>query len=394
MLLMVVLAAAISCGGDDTAPANHPDAGDDLHPSSGAGGGGAGDASAGVNGAGQTAVAGQFAGRPADNAKRELPRVYPLVRASTPSGLIGDTMFMAQAFMIQPSRDGGVGVLPQALGGAINLAVAVKERFYSMGPTEVLRIVKDLDGRVAGLDTDPSKHKCLTAAPIDRTIAFPSGQQFAVKLQCLQSFGNPGDPGAGWVAFGFGPSERVGDDDAGVSDADGGVDAAGEAFYLVEGQEHGMGGAYRVVGDDVEAWIAVADSSVPANSQVLMHLITHKTPATSELVLAGSGVGFCSGHMKTSADYIYIEAKTNGAPPPGTPMMAGDQYCDAPRAGCFAVSALETELNAGDEHCRPIAHSSFEVHGVLDASSEAGANVMAAHIYTYLNQRPTGIEAF
>jgi hypothetical protein len=341
-------------------------------------------------------MAGQpAAGRPADNVKRELPQVYPLVRASTPTGLIADTMFMAEAYMIQPARDGGVGVLPQALGGAINLAVAIKERFYSMGPTEVLRIVRDLDGRLAGLDTDPSKHKCLMTTPIERTYTFPSGQSFGVKLQCMQSFGNPGDAGAGWVAFGFGPSDPDEDADAGTGDADGGTDVAGrEAFYLVEGQEGGMGGAYRVAGDNVEAWIAVADSNAPSNSQVLMHLITHKTPAASELVLAGAGVGFCSGHMKTSADYLFIEGKTNGALPPGAPMTPGAQYCDASRAGCFAVGALETELSPDDAHCEPIAHPTFEIRGALDASNDSGANVMPGHIYTYFNQRPTGIAAF
>lgn len=101
---------------------------------------------------------------------------------------------------------------------------------------------------------------------------------------------------------------------------DAGTDAGREAFYLLEGQEGGMGGVYRVDGDDVEGWIAVADRNAPMNSRVLMHLITHKAPATSELALAGAGVGFCSGHLKTSSDYLFIQGKTNGAPPPGTPM--------------------------------------------------------------------------
>lgn len=393
-LLAFMLVAAIGCGDDDGAPTHDDDARDASTSSSGTGAKGAGTGGAGASADGGRGGAAEqaSAGRSGENVKkREVPRLYPLVRASTPTELIGDASFQAQAYMIQPS--GGVGVLPQALGGAINLAVAVRERFYSMGPTALLRIVKDLDDRVAGLETDPDKHPCLGAAPVERIFALPGGQQFVVRLQCLQNFGNPGDPGAGWVAFGFAsPGGGAVDADAGM-DGDGGVEDAREAFYLVEGQEGGMGGAYRVQGDDVEAWIAVADSNAPMNSQVIMHLMTHKMPATSELALAGAGVGFCSAHLKTSTDFIFIEGKTNGAPPPGTPMMPGVQYCDDARAGCFAVSDLATELSGDDAHCRPIS-SSFQIRGRLDASADAEANVTPSSIYMYFKQRPTGVTAF
>jgi hypothetical protein len=373
------------------------DAGDE--PSSGRGGtagtsagGASGGHAAGSSGhaAGTGGSSGHAAGAGGTAAKRELPRVYPLVRASTPTELIMNEMFEAQAFMLPP--DSGIGVLPQGLGGEITLALAVQERFYSMGPTELLRIVKDLDDRIAGLDTDPSKHACLTATPVDHTYTFPNGQTFEVQLQCLQNFGAPGSAGAGWVAFGFGTAAPASTDDAGASDADGGTATDGEAFYLVEGQEGGMGGAYRVQGDDVEAWIAVADSTAPTNSRVLMHLVTHKSPATSELALAGAAVGFCSAHLKTSSNFLYIEGRTNAVPPPGAPMTG--QYCDALRAGCFAVSDLNTDLGSGDVGCQGIAPPSFAIHGTLDASTDPGANVVPNNIYMYFNQRLTGVAEF
>src|SRR6185295_3582928 len=82
---------------------------------------------------------------------------------------------------------------------AVNLATVVQERFYSGGPTAILRVVKALDDRVQGLDTDPSAHECLTAAPVPWTYSLPGGPTFTVKLQCLQEFGAPGSPGAGWL---------------------------------------------------------------------------------------------------------------------------------------------------------------------------------------------------
>ncbi|HET6332116.1 MAG TPA: hypothetical protein VFG30_02840 [Polyangiales bacterium] len=392
-LLGFVLLVAVGCGGDD-GPATANDAGETPNQTAGKGSGGDGSnqtAGKGGGGAGQTATAGKDAGKPAT--KLVVPEVYPLVRASTPSALIANPMYKPEPPK-KPS-DGGVGVLPQALGGEINLALAVQERFYMGGPTELLRIVKDLDGRLAGLDTDATKHACLTTTPAVHTYALPGGRTFDVKLQCMQSFGAAGSASDAWIAFGFGSSVGTSTEDAGADAADGGQDAEGDAFYLVEGMAGGMGGVYRISGGDVEAWIAVADSNVPTNSRVIMHLITHESPATSELALAGAGVGFCSAHLKTSADFVFIQGKTNAPPPPGTGMpAAGVQYCDALRAGCFDVTALGTDLGGDAEGCKAIAAKTFESRGALDASNDASANVMPDGIYMYFNQRPTGVADF
>jgi hypothetical protein len=382
--LTVFLLAALGCGDDDGNRSSGKDAGDDTVPTAGKGSGVAG---GGESGSGTVHTGGQ--GGTAGSGKLSLPQVYPLVRASTPTALISNPTFKPE-----PPRDSGVGMSQQALGGEVSLAVAIQERFYMGGPTELLRIVKDLDDRVRGLDTDRSKHACLTAAPVEHTYALPGGQSFRVKLQCLQSFGDPGSAGAGWVAFGFARGTHASGDDAGVTAADGGEDLEQDEFYLVEGQENGMGGAYRIAGDDVDGWIAVADRNAPSNSQVIMHLITHAAPATSELAFGGAAVGFCSAHIKTSADHIFVRGRTNAPPPPGTPMMAGAQYCDATRAGCFAVSALGDDLGADDPSCEAIARRRFEIRTELDAASEPGANVVPSQIHMYFSARPTGIASF
>jgi hypothetical protein len=374
---VVIVAVGCSVDGDrDTGG----DAGDDSNQTAGKSGGGGG----------QLAGAGKNAEKPPGKTKLSLPEVYPLVRASTPSALIANPTYQPQP----AKHDGGVGVLPQALGGEVSLALAVQERFYMGGPTELLRIVRDLDNRVSGLDTDASKHSCLSAAPVEHTYALPGGHSFSVKLQCIQSFGAPGSAAGAWIAFGFGSADPAIVDDAGASDADAGTDLDGDAFYLVEGQAGGMGGAYRIRGGDVEAWIAVADSSAPMNSRVIMHLVTHERPATSELALAGAAVGFCSAHLKTSADYLFVQGRTNAPPPPGTAMQPGAQYCDMVRAGCFAVTALGTNLGANAPGCAAVARRTFEIRGKLDASNDAAANVMYDRIYTYFNQPPTGLASF
>lgn len=315
-----------------------------------------------------------------------LPRVYPPVREATPTELIANAQY---AVALPPLGELGSARQRQAAGSAdIDLGTAVRERFFSGGPTDLLRIVKDLDDRVLGLDTDPSAHECLTASPVSVSYTLPGGQTFGVKLQCLLEF--PAGPvgGAGWVAFGF--------DQAAVAVADAGpVEASeGNDFYLVEGQATGMGGAYHISGStgSVQGWIAVADRAAPTNSQVIMHLLTDKPADTLELALAGSGVGFCSGHLKADADHLFVSGKTNAAPPPGAAMSG--QYCAAARAGCFAVTALATDLGEASPSCSGVNSSAFAMRASLDASTDTGANVTPGNIHQYFGTRPSGIPAF
>jgi hypothetical protein len=315
----------------------------------------------------------------------EIPRVYPPVREATPTELIANAEYAA------PADDSSeVSALGQArlAQSAPSMATTIQERFYTTGPTALLRIVKDLDDRVAGLETDPRQHECLSAAPVTTTYTLPGGQAFQVKLQCLMEFAGPGGSVAGWVAFGF--DAPAGSVDAGPIEA-----TEGNDFYVVEGQSGGMGGAYRLdAAGNVEGWIAVADQSAPTNSQVLMHLLTSKVERTLELALAGSGVGFCGAHLKTDPDHVFVSGKMNGAAPPGSGASAGAQFCDSLRSGCFAVSALGTDLGGDSPSCAAIAPSSFEMSVELDASSDASANVDPATIYDYFNDRPVGVAAF
>ncbi len=331
----------------------------------------------------------------------ELPRVYPLLRAATPATLIvGPTALELE----QPSQ---FGQARQGLAAGINLATAVQQRFYSGGPTDLLRIVRDLDERVQGLVLDPSAHACLTAAPAIVTYALPAGQTFQVKLQCLQTFGAAGAMGSGWLGFGFADVASI---DAGVAPpnaardaggadaADAAVPIAGRDFYLAQGQQGGNGGAYHIDAEgNVQAWIAVAERDLPSNSQVIMQLETLRAERSLELTLAGSGVGFCSAHLKTNPELLFVSGKTNAPPPPGTQPMVGTQYCDEARGGCFQASDLTTDLGAGSSVCTSIAIGSFALGVELDTDSapDAGvANVTPGNIYTYFSETPTGIAAF
>jgi hypothetical protein len=338
-----------------------------------------------------------------------LPHVYPPVREATPTALIADATYASPAEVAASTR---FGAARQALG-EINLATAIQERFYSQGPTNLLRIVKQLDDRVSALDMNPALHPCLNAAPHALTYALPGGQTFEVRLQCVQQFAGPGGGSGNWLAFGFDDRAAAGGAsvlaDAGLADA-GPADATASAaeaegtaadagvrndFYLIEGQPGGNGGAYRIdASGNVEGWLAVAERDIPGNSQVIMHLRTHKSAGTLELALGGAAVGFCSAHLKTNATFLFVNGKTNAPPPPGTMQEVGTQYCDVARSGCFQAEALGTDLGSDSSSCAALAPSTFELAVGLDASSDPDANVVIGNIYTYFSEMPSGVPAF
>jgi hypothetical protein len=406
--LAVVMVSACSSGsGDSKIPVGSQGGSSGAGSSQGGSSGAAGaQGGASVGGAPQGGAGGGAGG--ASGESLSLPEVYPPVRAATPTALIADPSFSASAFRLGSD----LGIARQALA-AISLATAIQERFYSTGPTDLLRIVKALDDRVQGLDLNGAGHPCLASAPVPVTYALPAGATFDVKLQCLQHFGSPGETGSGYVGFGVVPSSDV---DAGVpgsglgavpSDggtldaavaADAGPAAAGaNDFYLIEGQGGGNGGAYHIDSrGNVEAWIAVAERDIPANSQVIMHLWTNAAAGTLELSLAGSGVGFCAAHLKTNAGFLFVDGKTNAPPPPGTEQAVGTQYCDAPRSGCFDATDLSTDLGGDSPSCAAIGPSSFDIGVELDAdtSADAGVNVVPADIYTFFSQMPAGVQDF
>lgn len=339
-----------------------------------------------------------------------LPKVYPPVRASTPDALIADSAFSAPAGGV--TAKSALQRRPNALDDAVSLATVVQERLYTMGPTEILRLVSGLDERTSTLDTRASEHPCLTGTPIPYSYSLPGGATFNVSFQCLQEF-SAGGVGTGWLVFGFdnalaapvgGGGASGGDGSNGGTDGksslpDGGAlgtDGGGDHFYLAEGQSSGMGSVYRFdrTTGDVEGWVSVADNMNFTGSRVMMHLITDTAAGTFELTLGGAAVGFCAAHLKTGADFMFIDAKTMAPPPGGTPMSADTQYCDTSRTGCFDTRDLTTDLGGDAPACAGLVRSTFAIATDLDASSDPGANVTPNTVYTYFGTEPTGIPTF
>jgi hypothetical protein len=264
---------------------------------------------------------------------------------------------------------------PEAAPGAIGLSTAIQQRFYSGGPTDLLRIIKNVDQRLAELELDPAKHECLSESPVQSRFVLPGSETFDVQLQCLQHLG---DGDGHWLAFGFESAE---------------AEASGN-FYFVEGSASGMGGAYRVdgVSGDIEGWIAVADKDALSNSQVIMHLLLHKATGSVELALAGSGVGFCSAHLKTTVERLFVSGSIGEPTSEGGAAAPNSAGCQASRSGCFNATALGTEHAADSDTCASVNEATFELATELDAAP--AGNVLANTIFTYFDTMPEGVTAF
>lgn len=323
-----------------------------------------------------------------------LPQVYPPVRANTPSALINDPTYKsafeafsffhdtkAQPFDSTPDMSG-----PVSPGGSESLAQTVQNRLYTMGPTEILSLLKQLDGRTANIDTDTGSHPCLLKPPTAVAYALPGGQTFTTQLQCLTLLDSNKTGGTHYLAFGF--------DNALTATPDGGAttttaaSATGGNFYLVEGQTSGIGNAYRIdrTTGNVEGWMAVADSAnLTTMTQAIMHLYSDKTAGTFELTLAGNGDGFCDAHLKTGNGNLFITGKQG----------ANSTTCGSATTGCFAASDVSTNLGGASATCSTIAASSFTIATDLDSdSTNTAANVDPNMIYKYFNTQPAGIASY
>lgn len=227
-----------------------------------------------------------------------IPAVRPPVQAALPSALLrGGSSFAGASEPAGPIgvRHYGLDYARECqtdmavdhcveLQGASRLSCVVKQRLFCAGPTELLRLLDDLDGRahqVASMARPGAA--CLMTAAVDHAadLDLPGGQPFHHFLQCKES--------AIELAFG---------------------DQAG-AWYLRSGG--GAGGNVFSVSptSDVSGYLWV-DGQL-AGSTVLLRLATSKAQGTVELTGGGVGVGFCALHFRSDAAHLWLRINPDGA---------------------------------------------------------------------------------
>lgn len=230
------------------------------------------------------------------------PLAYPPTAAVTPSGLVSlsgaSSMFASLAlqtpFSTSDSRTSSVLDL-------------IKERLFSSstaGPTDLLKLIKNVDTRMSSLDEQfSSTPSCLSGTAVDYSTTFtvPATSGTAglpLKVQCRSTYSTTGlvlvgQDGNDWYLLDgdTGSGAMTVNKISGTSDADRIVDG----YMIVLPQD------------------ASARESGFNGSTALIHYRADNTAGTMEFTAGGVNIGFDQAHAKSNATYFYIEVERGGS---------------------------------------------------------------------------------
>jgi hypothetical protein len=206
------------------------------------------------------------------------------------------------------------------------LASELRDRFFSgSGPTDLMRILGEIDQRLTEVNSADRHAACLDQAPVSYTIT-PAGHDVELVAQCYRRFSpsTPGTPGdTAFLQFG----ERDGKTSlyvaigaarlaAQVSPIDGSTDHMVDAWYGV-GYTNAAGCGSTGTFDDC--------------SYALTELHADPVARAFEMAVAGVGVGFCG--IQFASDGVRLHGV--GSTDMGT-------QCNARATLCVSASDLDT----------------------------------------------------
>ncbi len=212
-------------------------------------------------------------------------KVEPPVTKNTPAGL--------KDAAAKKLNDKGV-VQKAAFNPYIQI---IKERLFSPGPTEIYKILNNIDNRLQELSNRSKEfsRKCLGQGLRQYSITDPLNLNFDYYLNCRDELSTPPGENIGRAALGFGADSNY--------------------FYLIDAQERGMMTLAKVdTSENVEAWIVCADKfNIDNNSQALLHLTSDSSTGELEFTVTGRGIGMgCGIQFKSNSQFIYAKGKFSG----------------------------------------------------------------------------------
>lgn len=259
------------------------------------------------------------------------PQAYPPTAAVTPGQLViaagtGSSSFVGKrtaAPRVNP--DSAASLASAAFAAALGTLVAVepstdaektamldtvKQRLFSEGPTNLLKLVKNVDdrmkeydSRVAGMSAAPG---CLSATPVDLSTVFSvpaaSGTTtFPLFGQCQETINNGG------MTLMFGKKDT---DWYLVDGASTGTDGSANCVFSMS-KISGTSDADRVV----DGYMIVDYEGKTDNftgSTTLMHFKADVAAGTLEFTAGGVGIGPNQVHTKSNTEYLYIQTQDRG----------------------------------------------------------------------------------
>ena len=252
------------------------------------------------------------------------PQAYPPTKTVTPAQLTassGTSSLVEDAFASSLSGDIASLVVadqsrttpqePSTDAAKNALMSEVKTRLFSDGPTNLLKLIKNVDTRMAEYDTRSSGSKtapsCLSSTAVDLSSVFTvpaSSGTTTIPLfgQCRETVA-----GSTNLTLIFGKKDND--------------------WYLVDGNTKGSSGtetciasmvkvsgttdAQRVV--DGYMVVTGGKSESFSSSTALMHFYADVAAGTLEFTAAGSGIGFDQVHSRSNGTYVYVQAQSSTA---------------------------------------------------------------------------------
>ena len=214
-------------------------------------------------------------------------RVKPPVQESLPTALISGGSFSLQDYTKTCQTHPSQGDVCGTLSAGDQIQCIIKNRLFCKGPTEVLTLLDNLDGRLAEIENRSGEGEvpCIKNAAVDATsdLTFPGGVTFPHKLQCRDSS----------IGLGFG--------------SDGGT-------WYVREAGGAAGSVFSVSPENVvDGYLYLPTSDGTFNySTGLLRIHANRANSTVEITGGGVGLGFCSFHFHSNASNIYVYANPDG----------------------------------------------------------------------------------
>ena len=242
-------------------------------------------------------LATMFSGCSKDYSKITTTRVRPPVSESLPGKLLVDTTFasltgssnLLETDYSKNCQTDNIRDYCTDYSGEKRILCIVKNRLFCTGPTEVLTLLDSLDARLVEIENRSSEGdvSCLSDAAVDLSsdLSFPGSVTMTHKLQCVDSS----------IGLGFGQ--------------DGGT------WYVRQGANGAGSSLFSVTADPIVNgyyWLVSADKSY-SNSTGMLNIKANRSTGLVEITGGGVGLGFCSFHFISDANYIYVQANPDGA---------------------------------------------------------------------------------
>lgn len=175
----------------------------------------------------------------------------------------------------------------------------IKTRFFSPGPTDIYGILEGIDGRIDGINQLTGA--CTMQTPVAYT-ALAWGQTLTAYAQCASDLGAPLEGPPGFLEFGTAP-----DGATWINTTLAGSTVLARLTPIADAP-----GKYAV-----HAWLTVPVNQLDCTdpfmrgSYGVIELVADESTKEFEMVVAGTGFGYCGAQLRSDGTNVYFTGSTD-----------------------------------------------------------------------------------